>query len=879
VDARPTGSRRWLLPNGPIFTLFALGVGGLAALTAAMSTRGWSPEQHDLYGLVLLAAAFAVARLVAIEVDTRQSTFRITVAEVPLVVGLLLVPGPVVAAAYLSVLLVARLLRRDDWTKLIVNLSGAALLVVVTDLTAGFLERHNIVHAPDWGVLLAGFLVGQAATSVLGLVAMRLLGTPVFPAAARPMAHAYVSGVLSAIAGLVGALVVLRVEWGELLAGLLAVAMFALYRTYYGVVREQRDLGLLSRISLVVAGTGRYAPDAEVGEQRDLLSRISRVVGGNASGANADGYGGAPDVWLPAAELIREQLNARRVVLHREAFPDPGLRTVVAGEPLPETAVRDDLSILYSDVLAGGRDGEVQHVHVDDAASDVRRELENRDATEALVVPLRGAHQLLGILEVHDLQSRLRGFSTADVRLVGTLASHLATAMDNRRLLARLRHDAYHDLLTGLRNRLGFREAAAERLAYHDRAAVIVLDLDLLSSVNDALGHAWGDRTVLAAGQRLREALGDGVLAARLEGDTFAVLLLDVGVDEATETAQRLREALSVPYPVDKLAVECTALAGVALTTIEPTIEVDVLLQRADVALHAARTGEAKVRTYLPSMGQIFLRRFQLVTQFRGALDDGQIELHYQPKVALASKQVIGVEALVRWNHPELGRLDPDEWVSVVETTGLVDALTDFVMDRALLRCRRWLDEGLRLGVAVNLSVRNLDDADFPQRVERALATHRIPATLLSFELTESAVMQDPERALPVLRQLHELGVSLAVDDFGTGYSSLAYLRRLPVDEVKIDKSFVLGMGSDLSDLAVVRAIVDLGHSLSLSVVAEGVEEDAVRFQLTEMGCDVAQGYLFSRPLGERRFEAWLRARTVPMPGLHDDVTVPTLVR
>ena len=846
--------RRRLLPYGPFFTLFALAAGAVAALAAAASVRGWTPERHDLYGLVLLAAAFTVARRIAIEVDTRQSTFRITVAEVPLVVGLLLIPGPVVAAAYLLVMLVARLLRRDNWTKFVINLAGATLLVVTTDLTAGFLGRHSFVDAPAWAVLLVGFLVGQGVTSALGLVAMRLLGTPNFAAATRPMAHAYVSGVLSAIAGLVGTLVVVNVDWGWLLACLLAFAMLALYRTYYGVVREQRDLGLLSRISLVVAGTGRYAPEA-------------------------DTTGAAQDVWLPAAELIREQLNATRVVLHREAFPEQGLRTVVAGEPLPASAAHDDLSILYSDVLAGGPNGEVQHVDIEDAPPDVRRELEYRDAREALVVPLRGAHQLLGILEVHDLQSRLRGFSAADVRLVGTLASHLATAMDNRRLLARLRHDAYHDLLTGLRNRLGFREAAAERLAHHGRAAVVVLDLDVLTSVNDALGHVWGDRIVLAAGHRLREALGEAALTARLEGDTFAVLLPDVDVDEATETAELLRAALSEHYPVDKLAVECTALAGVALTTIEPTNEVDVLLQRADVALHAARSGEAKVRTYLPSMGQIFLRRFQLVTQFRGALDSGQIELHYQPKVALASKQVVGVEALVRWNHPEFGRLDPEEWVSVVETTGLVDALTDFVMDRALLRCRRWLDQGLRLGVAVNLSVRNLDDGEFPQRVEEALAAHRIPPHLLTFELTESAVMQDPERALPVLRRLHELGVSLAVDDFGTGYSSLSYLRRLPVDEVKIDKSFVLGMGSDLADLAVVRAIVDLGHSLSLSVVAEGVEEDAVRHQLAEMGCDVAQGYLFSRPLGERRFEAWLRARTVRMPGLREDETVPTLVR
>ncbi len=221
--------------------------------------------------------------------------------------------------------------------------------------------------------------------------------------------------------------------------------------------------------------------------------------------------------------------------------------------------------------------------------------------------------------------------------------------------------------------------------------------------------------------------------------------------------------------------------------------------------------------------------------------------------------------------------LDPAEFVTLVETTGLIDPLTDYVLNRSLAQCRTWLDRGLSLSVSVNLSVRNLADAEFPHRVTLALSRHRVPAELLGFELTESAVMTDPERALPVLRALHELGVRIAVDDFGTGYSSLAYLRRLPVDEVKIDKSFVLGLASDLGDLAVVRAIVDLGHSLGLGVVAEGVEQDATRDQLVEMGCDVAQGFLISRPLAPDRFDAWLAARTVRAAGVRDE-TVLTLV-
>jgi EAL domain-containing protein (putative c-di-GMP-specific phosphodiesterase class I) len=326
--------------------------------------------------------------------------------------------------------------------------------------------------------------------------------------------------------------------------------------------------------------------------------------------------------------------------------------------------------------------------------------------------------------------------------------------------------------------------------------------------------------------------------------------------------------------------VEAAGVAGYASSAPadgEAETDVDTLLQHADVAVRAARNGEDGVRCYAPAMGQVFLRRFQLVTQFRQALDTGQVEVHYQPKVALPERQVVGAEALVRWSHPEYGRLDPDEFVPLVEATGLVDALTAFVLECALVKIRQWLDRGLRMSVAVNLSVRNLADETFPERVAEALERHDIPPELLTLELTESSVMADKERSLPVLRRLHAMGVVLAVDDFGTGYSSLAYLRQLPVDEVKIDKSFVLGMGTDLSDLAVVRTIVELGHSLDLAVVAEGVEDDAARDQLVGMGCDVAQGYLISRPLSEERFEAWLQARTKRDRGSREE-TVLTLL-
>ncbi|MGH3720586.1 MAG: putative bifunctional diguanylate cyclase/phosphodiesterase [Pseudonocardiaceae bacterium] len=831
-----------------ILTLTAV-VAGAAVVVVRTASLTLGPG--TLPGGLALAAAFGIARALAIEVEVRRDTARITPTEIPLMFGLLYLPGSVVLAAYVGVMVIARLLRRDTWPKLLFNLSYATLTVALTDLVARLVFKSIWHGLPHWIAVLAGFVIAHAVTSGLTWVFIVLLDRRRPGESARPVVHLYLTGLLNAALGLTAAETVLMGgSWGFVLVGLLAVTVAAVYRVYYGLLRDHRDLGVLNDLSLRVAAAGRGGDDGV--PERD------------------------EGVWSAAMELAREQLNATRVVLHR--IPADGEPcTVVAGLPLPCPLSRSDVTAVVS--ASQAVIGQVRRLVDSGGDPVIVSALTTRASSEVLVVPLRGADQLLGVIEVHDRQSRVRGFGVADVRLVETLASHLATALDNCRLLAQLRHDAYYDSLTNLRSRLGFREAATEVLRRDPTpCAVIVIELGLLSSVNDALGHVWSDRVLLGAAERLRRTLPDQALTARLAGDTFAALLLDVCAQRAQQVAEQVQATLSESYPVDKLAVECSAVVGVALTGIEPTRDADTLLQRADVALRVARGGDEVLRCYLPSMGQALLRRFQLVTQFRPALDAGRVDVHFQPQVALSTRRVIGVEALVRWQHPEFGMLDPTEFVTLVETTGLIGPLTDYVLDRSLAQCRRWLDRGLSLSVAVNLSVRNLADTGFPGRVTAALTRHRVPAALLSFELTESAVMSDPERALPVLRELHGLGVRIAVDDFGTGYSSLAYLRRLPVDEVKIDKSFVLGLASDLGDLAVVRAIIDLGHSLGLVVVAEGVEQDATRDQLERMGCDVAQGFLISRPLGPDRFDAWLAAQTVRAVGAREE-TVLTLVR
>ncbi|HET8642956.1 MAG TPA: diguanylate phosphodiesterase, partial [Pseudonocardiaceae bacterium] len=377
--------------RGGRLVAFASGVFLVAtgAAAATVATSDWQPRPLDVVAGLALVSALVLARKVAILVGIRKNALQINVVEIPLMVGLLTVEVPVVLFAYVAVMLSAGLSRRNRPAQLAINAGSASLQVTLTYLLAVALMTQLPGGAPFWSAILVGFAVAQATTALLGLNAIWLMGAGNPTVAARLMAHMYVVGLLSAVVGIIGVQLVTGIDWGWLLLGLLSLSLVAVYQAYYGLLREQRDLGLLNQVSLVVAGAGRDA------DGRDETT----------------GDGQVTDVWLPAAELIREQLNATRVVLHREAFPSQGVRTVVAGEPLPPSAPKDDLSILYGDVLSGAPDGGVQHANIVDAELDVQHQLELRGARETLVVPLRGAHQILGVLEVHDLQSRLRGFS------------------------------------------------------------------------------------------------------------------------------------------------------------------------------------------------------------------------------------------------------------------------------------------------------------------------------------------------------------------------------------------------------------------------------------------------------------------------------------
>ncbi|HEU4657197.1 MAG TPA: EAL domain-containing protein [Capillimicrobium sp.] len=432
------------------------------------------------------------------------------------------------------------------------------------------------------------------------------------------------------------------------------------------------------------------------------------------------------------------------------------------------------------------------------------------------------------------------------------------------RSLPETRRQARTDELTGLTNRRGFFDALQEQLERHPGrpAAVLMLDLDRFKELNDTMGHQTGDRLLSQLGPRLTAALRPADMLARLGGDEFAVLCPGAGVAGAHRVAERLQAALDKPFELGDLRVHVDASVGIATYPSDGGTP-EELLQRADVAMYQAKGDGTEVEHYDASRDDHSRDKLQLVGELRRALDDGgQLELHYQPQVDLRSERVLGAEALVRWRHPERGLLPPGAFLAAAEGAGLMRRLGRALLAQAVAQVAAWQRAGIDLPVAVNLSSAELVDPTFADEVAELLERHVVHGSWLKLEITENSVMAHPERVLETLHRLRELGCAVSLDDFGTGHASLAHLAQLPVDELKIDRSFVLGLDADdTGSAAIVRSVTLLGRDLGLSVVAEGVESRRAWRQLMAAGCSSAQGYLLTPPLPPAELAAWLAAR------------------
>jgi diguanylate cyclase (GGDEF)-like protein len=799
-----------------VLTIVVAAVGG-GLLALGLHWRPPTSHVH-LYWWELAIAAIATNEL-GFRIQFRSEAHRYTLNELVLVLGCLLAAPWVVVVGRLlgDVAFGAR--RKRPRAKIAFNLANTLLeSTVALCLVHVLLAGRPVVDWVSWPLTLVAVLATVAVSTTVVYVVIRWNG------GRPPIATLLVVGTGLAVVdvnlGLLTA-ALLRVLPRATLLLVIVVAVTALaHRDYADLYRRYESAKLLSDGTAVEAGRGfdEVVSQVLVRARQVMASEIAELI------------------VLPGPD--GEQL------VHRRDAP-ASLGDVL---PLGNGATEEVLARLARD------DHGLVVARTDRSAPD--RDLKARlGVRELALAPLRSGSTVIGLLLVADRLPLFSAFNQRDAQLLQTLANHAAVALDNQRLFLRLdreaeerKHQALHDSLTDLPNRELFDQEVTEEACRPSRSAVLLVDINRFREVNDTLGHHNGDSLLRQVAARFAGALQPGDTVARLGGDEFAVLVRNIRNEAAVrEVAARVVDALRAPFEIAGLSLEVTASVGIALAPDHGSVA-GVLLQKADVAMYQAKDAHASWVVYSSARDPYSPRRLALANSLRQAIDEGHIVVHYQPMLRVPDGHVLGVEALVRWQHPELGLLAPDEFVPVAEQTELIVPLTNYVLQTALNQCAAWARAGRELGTAVNLAVRNLLDPKLPEQVAEVLDAASVPAGRLTLEITESSVMVDPSRAIAVLQRLAHAGVRLSVDDFGTGHSSLAYLERLPVHEVKVDKSFVLGMAAHTRDAMIVQSIIELGHNLGLCVVAEGVEDRPTWDRLGEMGCDMAQGFLMGRP-------------------------------
>ncbi|MBA4116185.1 MAG: EAL domain-containing protein [Rubrobacter sp.] len=566
-----------------------------------------------------------------------------------------------------------------------------------------------------------------------------------------------------------------------------------------------------------------------------------------------------------AEEALRESEARYRVML--DASPDLVFRVSRDGEYLDFHA--SDQSMLYvpAEEIIGKNLRDM--MPLDLVPPMLRRIIKALDTGEMQVFE----YQLLVAGGIRDFEARLVAAGSGEVMAI------VRDATERKVLERRLEHRAFHDSLTGLPNRALFLDRLEHALAragrHRESVAVLFVDLDNFKVVNDSLGHEAGDALLVAVAERLREILRPEDTLARLSGDEFTVLLEDVeGTSDATVVAERIAVALRDPFVLEGQEAFVTASIGTAFGGSSQESP-GALLRNADLAMYRAKeTGKARHEVFRPEMSERALKRLSLEREIRRALDRDELRVHYQPQVLLStelqehlrasgrmtivaqkapeSPRIVGMEALVRWEHPERGLLPPDEFVPFAEENGLIVSIGRWVLEEACRQAREWQEQhpsGPQIMMSVNVSAAQFRCPELVEDVARVLQETGLEAGMLTLEITEGVLLKDAQANADTLERLKGLGVRLAIDDFGTGYSSLAYLKRLPVDYLKIDRSFVTNLERDSKDRLLVSGVIYLAHGLGLKVIAEGVEKAEQLAQLQQMGCDMAQGYYFSRPL------------------------------
>lgn len=805
--------------------MLALVLLGLAVVLSAHLAGATPPRRPLQLPVVALGLLFALAESGRLNIEVRDSAHAVSLTDVVVVVALFTVsPLHAVLLRLAGGIAVALWLYRRSLTRIAVNLGIMAAETALAGTVLTSLARLDPTSPHSWAgavfaVVVSGLLSALSVVAAIAISGEKRTLREVLAGLSLGVTVSAVAGVL----GVICAMAAITKDGGWLLL-VVAAIMFAVYRGYGRLLERKAALDS-------VYGFGRTLDESDDTEAlfRVVLSQVPKLV--NATRAEA--------FLLGATGLTRRRLVDEVMTRDAVCQSDWPLREVIESRQ-PRLLSRHS------------------------SRRSVRQILRDNSVRQAMIAPLLGPAGVAGVLVVTDRMGYVRAFRRSDLLLFETLARHAGAALAKVSLVQELRRDVEYDRLTGLLNRQGTANALDGMQG--TSAGVVLLQVSGITEVSDALGHEAGARLLQAAARRVRASVHETTAVGRLDGDVFAVMLRGCEVDEATSMAERLIDVVMEPVELDEVPLALGATASIACGDGS-----SLLIRQAEIALRATQRGGGLVGVYDRAMEPPSVRRLSIAAELRRVLADPelaqQVVPFYQPKADLKTGCVHGVEALVRWQHPQRGLIPPGDFIPVVESTDLVRPLTLRVLDRALSDGARWTDAGMPLTVAVNLCARSLYDPKLVRDVADLLAVHAVMPQLLTLEITEGTVMQDADRARHILEDLTSIGVTISVDDFGTGYSSLAYLARLPVSEVKVDRMFVSRMTSDSRDAAVVRSVIDLGHSLNLRVVAEGVEDEDCWDALTKAGADVAQGFLLSRPLEVRALEQWLGDRNIPGDG------------
>jgi len=758
--------------------------------------------------LAVLVPVYIVPYVYTLDYEFRNDAHTVTLVQLPLALGVQLV-APVLhlAARIVAAIAFFGVGQRQGPLKVLYNVGAAAFELGAASLAVSMVRADS---GPSlWIALYLGLVLGDlVGAAALGLI-WRLLGISV--KAGRT---------LSAVAATAPATLVFT-----------AIAIVALSARKTDHLTVPIMLGLAGALALAYRAHRRTVTQQQATEQ--LYEFVKELGPLNL-----------------ASDESATVLERTRVLLHAQQLD----LAIGSGAVWHHLVVDETAKVRRTD-------NTVRHLSQDVAATGtaaLRRGLHG--ASDSMATPLVGAAGLSGILTATERMGSARGFDMQDLRLLETVAAELSTALERGQLLADLGRAATTDPLTGLPNLADTTRRLAELLSIHDGIVLAAVAVDSFREVNDTLGHEVGDELLVEVARRLTLS-SPNAMVGRIGGGRFAVAVpAALAGGDPEMFGLGIRAQVEGSAQIGAVGTHVRLSVGVVQAP-EHGSEAATLVRRAETAMYSARHHNGGPVLWEPAYEVTGTRRLAVVMALREALAGGAIGVAYQPKVETATGKVSGVEALARWTHPALGAIRPDEFVPLAEASGLMGPLTSSVLRQSLTACKGWQRRAENVGVAVNVSAVTVLDPAFVTEVAAILSSVGIPAELLTLELTEGVVVHDAALAVIRMEELRSLGVKLSVDDFGTGYSSLTYLKGLPVDEVKIDKGFVDGLTSDPADRAVVRAVVDIAHTLGLRVVAEGVEQQDQQGILRALGVDEVQGYLHARPMSSIEVGVWLRSR------------------